>query len=175
MSPSDTGSANPEAADCLRAISRFLTLVDELRTVEQERMQRIIDFDGEPPSSYSAALEKVKTILENLATFLSDSAGQPPHIGAPVINPHAKDILRYEKEQLDQIIARIEGAASPRENEGTKEKPNWFRKIIDHPKIKKWLPKGFNSANIILDSMAFVPGISFVSEFKKQIENLLPW
>jgi hypothetical protein len=37
-----------------------------------------------------------------------------------------------------------------------------------------WISRGFNSADIIIDSLqSYVPGLSFVGEFKKQLGNLL--
>ena len=163
------GDGNIEAADCLHELKRYFELVNELKN-----KARIYQQDELPKGQYySEAYSTVVDTLDHLATFLSDSANRP-HIAAPIINPNVATILRYERNQLKHIMTRIREEAELPPTEGVDEKDSssskpWYRKIW------KWLPKGFNSADIIINSLQnSVPGLSFVGEFKKQLQNLLP-
>lgn len=159
MSSVDIYAADRAAADCLRAIDRFLAMVDELK-VDGER---VIDFGSKPPPSYTGALQNVRDTLINEANSLSN------HIGAPRINSYFEPTLKYEKEQLNRITDRTQQAHSELINASEEEKPSRWRRFW------KWLKRGFNSADIIIDSLdKYVPGLSFVGEFKKQVDNLTP-
>ena len=96
----------------------------------------------------------------------------------PIINPHVASTLRFEREQLKQIRIQIRqeaGLSSAKEIEEEEEDENIPSSKKWYQKIWNWLPKGFKSADIIIGSLQnSVPGLSFVGEFKQQLENLLP-
>jgi hypothetical protein len=159
MSSDDIYAADRAAADCLRTIERFLAMVDELR-IDGER---VIDFGSEPPPSYTGALQWTRDTLNNEADSLSN------HVGAPRINSYYESTLRYEKEQLDRNMKKTLDAHYELRDANQEEKPGRLRRFW------KWLKRGFNSADIIIDSLdKYVPGLSFVGEFKKQVDNLTP-
>ena len=145
------GNPYQEAIGCLRAVERLLTVIDELRIDGR----RIID---EPSTSYAFAFMQVKQILQDVSTYLDNGSFRFPRPNDKTItDQQMAAIFRYEKEQLNAIIDLIERAAN-----------------VSMEKAQHWSKKGFNSADIILDSLAFILGVKFVREFKKQIENLLP-
>ena len=81
MPSENVGDANKDAAECLYTLEKFLRQFDALRI----NQQKIINLGGEPPASYATGFERAKSILLDLAVFLSDSTGRP-HVGAPIIN-----------------------------------------------------------------------------------------
>ena len=157
---SDVGASNRQAAECLRMIERF---VDELRIDGQ----MIFDFGSEPPFTYTAARDRAKQILNDGASFLSNTTDEP-HFGAPIINPYVEPILKYEKDQLERIVNKIGEAHSTINVGDPNDKPGRLRRFWN------WISRGFNSADTIIDSLkSHVPGLSFVGEFEKQLGNLL--
>jgi hypothetical protein len=160
---SDVGASNRQAAECLRTVAEFLTLVDGLKVEGQS----IFEFGSQPPPSYTGALTRAKQILNDGATFLSDTTGRP-HFGAPIITPSAEPILTYENDQLKRNSSQITEANSAISQGPPNEKPTRLQRVW------KWISRGFKSADIIIGSLKpYVPGLSFVGEFKKQLENLL--
>jgi hypothetical protein len=107
----------------------------------------IIDRDfGDLPPSYQDALNSVNRILDNAIRTAESGTG-------PTFGPEEENIMVFETDILHRLIAKVR-------ERGT----NFF----------KWLKKGFKAADIIIDSLSSVPGLSFVGEFKKQLENLIP-
>jgi hypothetical protein len=142
--PSD--NINEEAAGCLEAVKRLITVIDGLRIDGR----RIID---EPSTSYAFALMQVKQILTDASELLRSNRITVQD----VTDAGAANIFKYERDQLNAIIDWIEHTPA-----------------ISMEKAQHSSKKGLNSAYIIIDSLDFVPGIKFVKEFMRQIENLLP-
>ena len=114
------------------------------------------------------ALESVKRILDDLATFLWNTNASQPHVAAPIINPHAASILRYENERLKQFLTYI------RNNTNYEGNPSIFRTFLSSFNFSHWIwPKVFKCIDIILNSLDSVPGVGFVRELKEQLENAL--
>jgi len=168
----DFGAGNKEAAECLKELKRYIRFVNKFRDEMYEEAGLPI------PESYNEAYDKVLQILYEEIEILSDpnTTTKRPHVEAPMINPHMAPILRFEREQLKQIRIKIrrdlgfDPANDEEEGEERSSPPKpWYKRVWNK------LSKGFNSADIIIDSLQnSLPGLSFVGEFKKQLQNLLP-
>jgi hypothetical protein len=142
-----------EVAGCIDAILRLLTVTDELRIDGR----RITD---EPSTSYAFAFMQMKQILHDLsAKFWDPKTNERPSDGPSLPDDiqRTAEIFRWEKDQLNATIDQIKQASS-----------------ISMEKSQHWARKAFNGADIILDSLDFVPGVKGVKEGKKQLENMLP-
>jgi hypothetical protein len=146
VSSDDQAAANREAANSGRTLKDFFKLVDTLRTLLIDR-----DFDAFPPS-YDAAFRAVN---ETLDTFISDAEA-----GRVTLPPGSGPILKFENDMLKKITDNVKGTR------GTPKRSKWFF---------KWFKKGCKAADIIIRSLEKnVPGLSFVGEFKDQIDNVTP-
>lgn len=166
MQSDNAENANKAASECLYTLEKFLKQFDGLRI----NQQKIINLGGEPPASYATAFEKAKSILLDLAIFLSDSSGRP-HVGAPVISPQMTPIIKSEDDILKKLIDELEDAerALNQGREQSSESESWRQRFWNK------LSKAFNSADIIIHSLEkFVPGLSFVGELLKQTKNWMP-
>ena len=142
-----------EVAGCIDSVRKLLKVIDELRIDGR----RIID---EPSTSYAFAFMQVKQILQDVSEkFWDPKTNAKPQNGLtlPKDIERTAEIFRYEKDQLNATIDRIEQASS-----------------VSMEKTQHWARKAFNGADIILDSLDFVPGTKGVKELKKQLENMLP-
>ena len=144
MSSEDVGGANRAAADCLYTLEKFLKQFDGLRI----NQQKIINLGGQPPASYTAAFERAKSILIQLAVFLSDSTGQP-HVGAPIINPHMTLIIKSEDDILKKLMEEIDDAQRALNQRRNKSPTGetWSKRLSNK------LSKAFTSADIIIGQL----------------------